>query len=31
MAGGFVPSSLIVPPAAAFTTGNILPPVGNAR
>ena len=30
IAGGFVPSSLIVPPAAAFTTGNILPPVGNS-
>ena len=30
VAGGFVPSSLIVPPAAAFTTGNILPPVGNS-
>jgi general secretion pathway protein D len=29
VAGGFVPSSLIVPPAAAFTTGNILPPAGD--
>jgi general secretion pathway protein D len=30
IAGGFVPSSLIAPPSPAFTTGNILPPVGDS-